>query len=292
MSFPDVQSYEIKSFKLTRVGIKGLRKPVIINRPGHDGVLQPEINLYVDLPSTLKGSHMSRNVEIICEMVDESIRNPYPGLETVCGNITKELLERHEYASVAEIDMKADYFLERLSPSGKKSMELFTLMASALAKRGEAVTRTIGVEVIGMTACPCAMETTRALLAEKHEETDFSKFPTITHNQRNISSLTFEFNDDSQIEADDLIDIVEGSLSSPTHEILKRGDEGLVVLKAHENPKFVEDVVRDILREVMNRYPHFSDSTIVTVRSESEESIHKHSAFAERVTNLGELRKT
>jgi len=93
-----------------------------------------------------------------------------------------------------------------------------------------------------------------------------------------------------EIEADDLIEIVESSLSSPTYGILKRADEANVVLRAHENPKFVEDVVREILGKLLRRYPRLEDSVHVTVRSESEESIHKHNAFAERVTTLGELR--
>ena len=135
------------------------------------------------------------------------------------------------------------------------------------------------------------METTRFMLSKEHPDIDFSKFPTITHNQRNISSLIFEFSNECTVEADDLIEIVEGALSSPTHEILKRLDEGHVVMKAHKNPKFVEDVVRDILGEVVYRYPDIPDDTKITVRSESEESIHKHNAFAERTTTMGELRK-
>jgi GTP cyclohydrolase IV len=291
MTFPDVQATAVKSFKLTRVGIKGLRKPVIIQRPGKEVTLHPEINLYVDLPSHLKGSHMSRNAEIICEMVDTSIRKPDTSLEHLCADIAKMLLERHEYASVAEIDMTADYFLERPSPTGKMSLERFKLYARAEARRGSAITRSIGVEVTGMTACPCAMETTRAMLSEEHPDIDFSRFPTISHNQRNISSLILKFTEPSRIEADDLIVLVENALSNPTHEILKRKDEGMVVVNAHNNPKFVEDVVRDILGDLIREYPELPDETMVTVRSESEESIHKHNAFAERVTVMGELRE-
>ena len=65
----------------------------------------------------------------------------------------------------------------------------------------------------------------------------------------------------------------------------------MVVINAHHNPKFVEDVVRDNLPRILKRYPNLPDDTIVTVRSESEESIHKHNAMAERVTTLGELRR-
>jgi GTP cyclohydrolase-4 len=93
------------------------------------------------------------------------------------------------------------------------------------------------------------------------------------------------------VDADDLIDIVEHSFSSPTYSILKRKEEAELVIKAHTKPKFVEDVVRDILSAVLKKYSNLPDEVLVIVRSESEESIHKHNAFAERVTTLGELRK-
>jgi len=114
----------------------------------------------------------------------------------------------------------------------------------------------------------------------------------ISHNQRNRTTLMMEVPEHVEVEADDLIDIVEGSLSSPTYGILKRDDEAMVVMKAHRNPKFVEDVVRDILGKILKKYKRLDDSVHVTVRSESEESIHKHNAFAERITTLGELRES
>jgi GTP cyclohydrolase-4 len=94
------------------------------------------------------------------------------------------------------------------------------------------------------------------------------------------------------IEANDLIDIVERSFSTPTYGVLKRKEEGELILKAHKNPKFVEDVVRDMLSQVLKRYGDLPDETLVIARSESEESIHKHNAFAERVTTLRELKGT
>jgi GTP cyclohydrolase-4 len=94
------------------------------------------------------------------------------------------------------------------------------------------------------------------------------------------------------VDADDLIDIVEKSFSSPTYSILKRKEEAELVLQAHTKPKFVEDVVRDILSSVLKKYKDLPGEVLVIARSESEESIHKHNAFAERVTSLGDLRKT
>jgi GTP cyclohydrolase-4 len=115
---------------------------------------------------------------------------------------------------------------------------------------------------------------------------------TPTHNQRNIGTLMVEVPRGTEIvDADDLIQIVEKSFSSPTYSILKRKEEAELVLQAHQKPKFVEDVVRDMLSAVLKKYKGLPDEVMVIARSESEESIHKHNAFAERITNLGDLRK-
>jgi len=96
--------------------------------------------------------------------------------------------------------------------------------------------------------------------------------------------------DGVDVEADEIIDIVQEAFSSPTYELLKRDDEGQVVINAHSKPRFVEDVVRHVLESVVERYSKLPDNVEVRVKSESEESIHKHNAFAERTTTLKELR--
>ena len=161
-------------------------------------------------------------------------------------------------------------------------------MAQAVSRNTDVLKKMIGVEVIGMTACPCAMETVREQYGTN--VTMEKDLPMISHNQRNVSSVMVEVPEDLDVEANDLIEIVEASFSSPTYEVLKRSDEAKVVLQAHLEPKFVEDVVRTILFKVLERYPDLPDETLITARSESEESIHKHNAFAERVTTLGDLR--
>ena len=150
-------------------------------------------------------------------------------------------------------------------------------MARAIATREGNIRKFIGVEVIGMTACPCAMENIKKVYGERY-----------THNQRNVATIFIE--NDGSIEANDLIDIAEKAMSTPTYEILKRNDEMEVVKQAHENPKFVEDVVRDILKTIVEKYANLPSDYIVIARSESHESIHKHNAFAERVTTIGELK--
>lgn len=275
------------------MGITGVKKPVHVQRPERVVTLTTDIDIFVDLPATQKGSHMSRHVEVINEIVDESVRNPVDSLEALCESIAGTLLDRHEYANKSEVNMASDYFLEKQLPSGIKSLESYRLLARARAQRGKSVnTKMIGVEVIGMNTCPCAMETIREFLAVKHPscKEELKDVPMITHNQRNITTLMIEVPSNYFIEADDLIGIVEDSMSAPTFEILKRADEGEVVYGAHTKPRFVEDVVREILTRLLEKYKDLPNTVGVTVRSESEESIHKHNAFAERVTTLGELR--
>ncbi len=289
----DVQSWPAElRFKLTRVGVTGVKKPVDVTRSDGTITLTANFDIYVDLPSTMKGSHLSRNLEVVNEIVEESVRAPVSSLEDLCSDIARRLLTRHEYASCSEVKTKADYFLERQTPLGKKTTEHYLLMATAHARRDSdiALLKSIGVEVVGMTACPCAMETIRHNL-DLEGRLSGPDTPIITHNQRNRTTLLIEVPEGFEVEANDLIDMVEESLSAPTYEILKRADEAEVVKRAHEEPRFVEDVVREILTRLLKRYADFPDQTQVWVRSNSEESIHKHNAEAERITTLGELRK-
>jgi len=244
------------------------------------------MDLFVDLPASQKGSHMSRNLELISEIIDSNIQKPVSDLETLCAKTAELLLKRHEYATFSEVKAEGDYFLERTYPSGKKGMEPYKIIAEAKAEKKGETKKLIGVKVVGMTTCPCAMEVVQKLEAQN------KKTLSPTHNQRNMGTLMIEIpRDNHSVDADDLIEIVEKAFSSPTYSILKRKEEGELVINAHRKPKFVEDVVRDMLRAVLKKYKHLPDDILVIARSESEESIHKHNAFAERITTLGELRK-
>jgi len=289
IDLPDVQSSpSLSNFKITRVGVTGVKKLVNIKRPGKETVIPLIVNmdLFVDLPAKQKGSHMSRNLELVSDIIDGNLEKPVSDLESFCAQTAKLLLKKHEYATFSEVKAEADYFLERTYPSGKKGLEPYKLVAEARAKLSGEIKKLIGVKVIGMTACPCAQEVIKTI--GKYEEKDIPP----THNQRNITTLMIEVpGEDRSVDANDLIDITERSFSSPTYSILKRREEGQLVFDAHKNPKFVEDVVRDILSSILKKYKNLPDDVMAIVRSESEESIHKHNAFAERVTTLGELRK-
>lgn len=276
-------------FKLTKVGVTGVRKPVIVKREGNsnklNGALNCSIDIFVDLPASQKGSHLSRNVEVLKEVVSESISHPVTGLENMATDMCGKLLIHHEYAKVAHVNITAEYFCGSRTPFGKETYEIYKLHAGAEQVRGQNARKTIGVEVIGMTACPCAQQTVTEML-----NCDNGKHPIMSHNQRNICTLLITTDHDVNVEADELINLVQKSFSSPTYELLKRDDEGQVVINAHSNPKFVEDVVRTTLKNLVGTYDKLADDVEVVVKSESEESIHKHNAYAERTATMGELR--
>ncbi|MDR3282046.1 MAG: GTP cyclohydrolase MptA [Candidatus Methanoplasma sp.] len=276
-------------FKLTRVGVKNVHKPILVKREGANGALNGTLNckvdISVDLPAEQKGSHLSRNVEVLTAVLVESISKPVSGLENVAADICRKLLEHHEYAITAEVDICAEYFKPSRTPFGRETLESYTLLAKGRVFRGEKVRKTIGVEVIGMTACPCAQQTVTEMLSCGGET------PVMSHNQRNVCRTMLTMDEDVDVEADELIDLVEGAFSSPTYELLKRDDEGQVVINAHSSPRFVEDVARNVLKSLVAECKNLPDDVEVYVSSESEESIHKHNAFAERTATMGDVRR-
>jgi GTP cyclohydrolase IV len=285
--------------RLRSVGISGIRKPLTVQRKEGTHTLAVTFHVAVDLPSERKGSDLSRNAEILAETVDETVTRPVESLESACSGIARELLVRHPYATEASVEASAEYFLRKGISEEKRSFEDYTLLAQATAKRGASgsmtLTRAIGAEAVGMTACPCAMETCRDRLISEFPmlaSPELKDLPMITHNQRNRTRLVFELSDATEVEADELIAAIEAAQSSPTYAILKRGDEADVVLAAHRHPKFVEDVLRDLLASLPVRFPTVADTTGVQASTVSEESIHKFNVEASHQVSFGELRRT
>jgi GTP cyclohydrolase-4 len=202
----------------------------------------------------------------------------------------------------ADVRVRAEFSLERRTPvTGKRSEESYTLIAIAHADPGS-LRRVVGVEAEGMTACPCAQLMIREQSIEDLQRVGFSRddamravdaLPVATHNQRGRGAILIGTSDeyDAQIRAEELVDIVEKSMSSETYDLLKRPDECYVVERAHRNPKFVEDVVRGILARSLERYAGFPDETFIFASQVNFESIHKHDAFAESFGTFGEFRE-
>ena len=134
---PDVQSRLASShFKLTRVGVTGVKKLVHIQRPNKKSVLPLTVtlDLFVDLPASQKGSHMSRNLELVSEIIDQTLGAPISDLESFCATTAELLLKKHEYATFSEVKAEADYFLDVVYPSGQTGVEPYNLIAEARGK--------------------------------------------------------------------------------------------------------------------------------------------------------------
>jgi GTP cyclohydrolase-4 len=303
--FPDTQD-NIPNIPvhLTRVGVTGVKKLLKIERDGKRPiVLLPTFDAFVDLPSTKRGIHMSRNPEAISAVLEEAVKGTTLEIESLCAEIVTCLLKKHKYAKRAEVSMKSDFMIMKKSPVTKrKTQEMTNIMADAIGYRDDGkvvIRKMIGAEVVGMTVCPCAKESTQEsakqeLLKFLDDETTQKVMETVSfasHNQRGRGMIMIEVPEQHLIRGEDLIRIIEDSMSAPVCELLKRSDENAVVIKAHENPMFVEDCVRNMVQKIITEYSHLPNDTLVTVRQVNEESIHRHNAFAEKVATLGELKK-
>ncbi len=296
---PDIQLY------LTRVGITGVKKLLKIKRQGKRPIiLLPTFNAYVDLPNTQKGIHMSRNTEAISEIIDDAADQSEVHLETICADLVKKLLEKHDYAFKAECEATSEYIINKLSPvTNKKTQEMTEIIAKAVATKDDdgniTVRKLIGTQVVGMTVCPCAQESVEKdsrdkLLEFLDEETTQKVIDTVTfasHNQRGKGTILLEVPESQDVNVDELIEVIQNAMSSPVCEILKRPDENAIVTNAHQNPVFVEDCVRNMAIGLLEKYPDLPDNSIVTFKQVNEESIHQHNAYAEKISTIGELKK-
>lgn len=144
--FPDIQSKAPENpYPLSRVGVSGVRKPVMIRRPGgHEFTYVLTFEVGVDLPAEQKGSHLSRNVEVIAEIVDESVRTPTEGIEYLCAEICRRLLDRHGYAGWAECRASCDHFGTRDGQAMR-----YGLAGIAVGERGKPIRKRLVVIVPG-----------------------------------------------------------------------------------------------------------------------------------------------
>jgi GTP cyclohydrolase-4 len=307
---PDVQacSPDIK-INLTRVGVQSVKKLVEVARAGgkRPVVLISDFHIFVDLPSDIKGANMSRNLEAMYEVLDEAVNSTVYDVEDLCSEVAKRLLDRHSYASTAEVGMTSEYMMMRKTPVMQIAcQEPATIFAEARAYRspehesGMRIKKVIGAEIAGLTTCPCAQELMRERAAEelakwgvKQEDMNevLDSIPLATHNQRGKGIITLEVEDDIKIPLAKIMGIIEQSMSAKTYEILKRPDEARIVETAHRKPMFVEDCVREMAKRVVETFDYLPDDSVITIKQINEESIHQHDAVAERVASIGDLRK-
>jgi GTP cyclohydrolase-4 len=263
---------------------------------GQDALVSAEIDCFVDLDPAQKGVHMSRFPELFGEAIDELVIAEKLLVEVLAEHIASHIVER-QGACRAEVTIRARYPIERLTPvTGMETQELVTLIGIAAATPSDS-RRVVGVEATGINACPCAQGLVRERAAERLGEAGFvdadierilGLVPLATHNQRGRGLLYLGTR--LRLDAQDLVVLVERSMSSPIYELLKRPDELFVVEHAHLEPRFVEDSVRLMVKAALDECSELEDDDFVLARQINFETIHNHEVLAERFGTVGELR--
>lgn len=251
-AIPDVQSSaDTRRIPINKVGIKDIRHPVKVkDRTGREQHTIANFNMYVDLPHNFKGTHMSRFVAILNSHEDEITVESFKIM-------LAEMTERLE-AGTGHIEMSFPYFVNKAAPvSGVRSLLDYEVSFIGMISEGK-TSMNVKVVVPVTSLCPCSKEISRYG----------------AHNQR--SHVTVNARVRGFVWIEELIDLVENEASCQLYGLLKRPDEKYVTERAYENPKFVEDMVRDIAAHLN------ADERIeaYAVESENFESIHNHSAYA------------
>jgi GTP cyclohydrolase I len=240
-----------RGVQIDRVGVKGVQFPIVYQLK--NGKLQHTIgsfNLYVELPSEQRGTHMSRFMEALHE--SQVVISPQH-IGDLCRSIRDRL-----HAPVAYVEVECPLFIEKPAPiTGIVGLVDYKVKLSASSRDTEDMT--IGVRVPAKSLCPCSKEIS-----------DYG-----AHNQR--SEIEVHVKTQGVVHVEELIEYAEGSASSPIYSLLKRPDERFVTQAAYDNPKFVEDIVRDfcLALDADERISWYKVST------ENFESIHNHQAYAE-----------
>ena len=251
-SIPDIQNSEdSRRIAINKVGIKDIHHPVQVReRSGQIQHTVANFSMYVDLPHQFKGTHMSRFVEILNSHEREITVQSFK-------EMLAEMTERLN-AECGHIEMTFRYFINKRAPiSGVESLMDYLVTFKGDRKNGK---NSVSVKVVVpvTSLCPCSKEIS-----------DYG-----AHNQR--SHVTVDVHAKGFIWIEDLIDVVEQEASCELYGLLKRPDEKAVTERAYDNPKFVEDMVRDVAARLN------ADQRILayTLESENFESIHNHSAYA------------
>jgi GTP cyclohydrolase-4 len=298
---PDVQatSPDVR-VGLNRVGVTGVEKLVEVARPEKRPiVLMADFEVYVDLPSWRKGADMSRNMEVVDEILETAVSEPTYRVEDVCGDAAEQLLEKHEYTTQAEVRMEAEYITRETTPvSDRPTQHAADIIASATATE-DGTRAEVGARVTGMTVCPCsqgmsasrARETLQDLAVEPEIIDAFLEaVPQPGHSQRGHATLTVESDGAPEADIRDIIEVARDAMSARIYNLAKRPDEDHMTIEAHRDAKFVEDCVRAMAEGVVKQFPDLPDDAVVTMKQSNDESIHQHNAHAERVADLKTLR--
>jgi len=256
---PDVQaSPDDRRIAIDKVGVKGVTYPITLRTPaGGTQTTVASINMYVSLPHHQKGTHMSRFLEVLNTYADP--------LTPDCISVVAKAIKERLNAENAHLELSFPYFIEKAAPiTGAKGLMDYKVTFTAMSNSHDDFVMCVRAPATSL--CPCSKE--------------ISQYG--AHNQRCEIEAKVRFKGSMWIE--ELVAILENAASAQVYAVLKRPDEKYVTEKAFENPKFVEDIVRD-LAAALDR-----EKRIVwySITSENFESIHNHNAYAQIIRDKRE----
>lgn len=305
----DVQSEIINAIPINKVGIKDVLRKVEIKKGYNHFSINAKINAFISLPGVQRGIHMSRTVEGIEYVINDASIQPVENIETFCLRILNSLFKDHSYTDHAEVEMRGELFV-RLKPSERdQTQRAYEMYSKAIGDRmdnGEIKKDIqVGISAFGITACPCAQEMSREYakdmilsrddlkIPEEKIDRLLNVIPLASHNQRAKGQIIVGGGNGQQelVDVLKLVDVIENSMSGQIRSVLKRPDEAELVRIAHLNPKFVEDVVRDIAKKMVGPdFQEIQDECSIQISVDAHESIHYHNAYAEISTTFGKIR--
>lgn len=256
---PDIQkSQDTRGLDIDRVGVSDLKYPItVLDRQNREQHTIAQISLSVSLPHHFKGTHMSRFIEILNQHRGEITMRTIP-------QILSEMKDRLE-AESAHIEARFPYFMEKAAPVTGSTALMDYECSFAGESNGSKQSFILGVDVPVKSLCPCSKEIS-----------DYG-----AHNQRGLVKMLVrprrvDGGLPDMIWIEELIEVAESSASAPLYPLLKRPDERHVTMQAYDNPRFVEDIVRNVADKLRN------DPRIAWYRVHviNQESIHNHAAFA------------
>ena len=255
-AIPDVQGYkDSRQLDITRVGIKAIRSPVIVRDKNAVQHSVATFSMSVFLPQDLKGTHMSRFTQLL---------NDFRQFEISATSVTEiqtEMLQRLE-SNAGTLKMEFPYFIDKKAPvSGQTGMLDYNITLETNTHPDGSTETRVKTDIPVTTLCPCSKE--------------ISEYG--AHSQRSVISINALLRENHNFHWEDLIVSAEQQASAQLYSQLKRADEKFVTEQAYDNPRFVEDLIREVAT-VLNANNNIQSYSLEV---ENFESIHNHSAWAQ-----------
>ncbi len=263
------------------IGFRGIKHRLIVESI-EAIALDVVLDVCISIKEDRRGAHLSRNYDAVIDVIGGSARAN--SIEYYLDGIASRLLERHEYAVESTVIARTTYYA-LIEYGGVRGLEPVDVEVEVSKSKDGRTRWRLSVGLYGMTVCPSAQERIRRIIGLDES------LPAPSHSQKAYLRVSVENDAGRIVRIEELSSRIARAFSAPTISLLKRNDEAELVLWAHRNPRFAEDVVREAIAEAAGLLLEegFPDTTLITAEIESFESIHPQNVYARATLSLGEV---